>query len=1474
MENSCEIINEPKKIEMNSILEKTHNNINELIESKDNKMIQKRNENNINIIPKIKIKYSKNDLQKKTVYQTNRILLINIYNFLIKFDKLDMITKILIISFINLFFSLSVCKQRNILFNAFEITLKINGTGNIQLFSDVFFNRYSNCEININDAYNITTNTFYFNNSEIMNTVKIKWNNPNINNTSSMFKDCNNINEIDFSNFDTSQVKDMSKMFYNCSSLNKINLSNFITSTAESMYCMFCGCVKLISLDLSNFKTENVYNMDRMFMSCISLSSLNLSNFKTQKVNNMASMFDSCKNLVSLDLSNFNTLDVQDMSQMFKKCINLNILELSNFNTKKVKDMNQMFYGCISLKFLNLSSFDTSNVKDMSEMFFSCSSLEQLNLFNFNTSYINDTEYMFYNCSKLTSLDLSNFNTSEIKYMYKMFENCNSLKYLDLSNFDTSKVTNMSRLFFNCSSLTSLNLSSFDTSQVKDMSHLFYNCSSLTSLELKNFNTSNVNKMNCMFCLCYSLNSLDLSNFDTSNVDNMKYMFYDCRNLTKLDLSNFNTSHLTSLAYVFNSCISLTSLNLSSFDTSQVTDFSQIFCNCSSLYSLDLSNFDTSKIYSMDKMFYMCKNLTYLNLNITGFNFTNQDIFRSVPDNLIICGENRNNMTALIDITISCQDNNNNSHINEYECYMKSNGDLNNPLACNICGNDNSNCNVEKKNKYIIETTYEPYISETIEDLIYNTTIVSSFIHQTIHAFNEGIKISTIINDITYINETDINIYSTNVICYNSCKTCEISGDDTLHNCLECKDGFIYEHNISNSSYKNCYNNTFDIINNTIVTDFVNQISSLLTNDKIESTNLLNTYDIISDTISINGYNQFSSSLKIDNVEPTELLENKTENTQSKINNLINDFNMTEISSGKDKKIIDGNKVIILTSTTNQENNEASNNVTMNLGKCEDNLKRDYNISDDAPLYILQVITEEEGMKIPKVEYEIYYPLNNSTNLTKLNLTSCKDTKIEISIAVKIDGSLDKYNPKSDYYNDICSKATSDTGTDITLGDRKNEYVNNNMSLCEENCELIEYDQKTEKAKCSCDIKVNTSPDYETKFIKNDFFKNFIDINNLININIMKCYKNVLKVKYLLKNYGFMMVGFINVFYLMSLFIFICCSFNKMKKEILKIYYTLKVKGNPIKKKAAIKEKGNKKKKKKFFDKKKLSDKKNDLIDKSILLKKNKGKEGNYIGQITQNVTNNLYIKFGGGKENINEKNNLILKKQDFELNALEYIDAFKLDKRNYCQYYGSLIKYNHPFLFSFGSYNDYNSKIIKMFLFFFSFCLDFAINALFFTDDTMHKIYEDKGKFNFFYQIPQILYSTIISKFIDSFVRNFALTQENIVALKQEKDKKFLGQKHKKLLRVLKCKFVSFFISTLIVLVFLWYYITCFCGIYINTQFHLIKDSMISLITSLLIPFVLYIIPGIFRISALRAEKPTRKFLYNFSCFLENWLG
>ena len=60
------------------------------------------------------------------------------------------------------------------------------------------------------------------------------------------------------------------------------------------------------------------------------------------------------------------------------------------------------------------------------------------------------------------------------------------------------------------------------------------------------------------------------------------------------------------------------------------------------------------------------------------------------------------------------------------------------------------------------------------------------------------------------------------------------------------------------------------------------------------------------------------------------------------------------------------------------------------------------------------------------------------------------------------------------------------------------------------------------------------------------------------------------------------------------------------------------------------------------------------------------------------------------------------------------------------------------------------------------------------------------------------------------------------------------------------------------------------FCAIYINTQFHLIKDSLISFGWSLVYPFFIYLIPGIFRIPSLSNPNNKRVCLYSFSKLIQ----
>ena len=222
----------------------------------------------------------------------------------------------------------------------------------------------------------------------------------------------------------------------------------------------------------------------------------------------------------------------------------------------------------------------------------------------------------------------------------------------------------------------------------------------------------------------------------------------------------------------------------------------------------------------------------------------------------------------------------------------------------------------------------------------------------------------------------------------------------------------------------------------------------------------------------------------------------------------------------------------------------------------------------------------------------------------------------------------------------------------------------------------------------------------------------------------------------------------------------------------------------------------------------------------------------------------------------------------DTELNSLEYKEALKIDKRNYLQYYWSLIKKKQLLIFAFYPTNDYNSMIIKICLFLFAFVLYYTVNALFFNDSTMHKIYEDQGAFNFVYHIPQILYSTVISSVINMIVKKLSLSENNVLIIKTEKNIDNTNKKFSKVMKCLIIKFILFFIISLLFLFLFWYYLACFCAVYKNTQSFLIKDTSISFCLSLLYPFGLNLLPGMIRIPSLRVNN--RECMYKISKIIQ----
>ena len=218
----------------------------------------------------------------------------------------------------------------------------------------------------------------------------------------------------------------------------------------------------------------------------------------------------------------------------------------------------------------------------------------------------------------------------------------------------------------------------------------------------------------------------------------------------------------------------------------------------------------------------------------------------------------------------------------------------------------------------------------------------------------------------------------------------------------------------------------------------------------------------------------------------------------------------------------------------------------------------------------------------------------------------------------------------------------------------------------------------------------------------------------------------------------------------------------------------------------------------------------------------------------------------------------------DFELNELEYEEAIKLDKRNFIKIYFGLIKREHIILFTFFSFNDYNILYIKIARFIFLMATDIAMNVFFFTDESMHKIFLSYGKYNFVQQIPQIVYSTIVSQLLEIFLCFLSMTDKYIYQIKNGKPDS------KSVMNIFKCikiKLISFFCFIFLLLFFYWYTVSSFCAVYENTQIVFIKDSLLSfLFGSIIYPFLIYLIPSGLRLCAIRNEGIKFKILYKLS--------
>ena len=158
------------------------------------------------------------------------------------------------------------------------------------------------------------------------------------------------------------------------------------------------------------------------------------------------------------------------------------------------------------------------------------------------------------------------------------------------------------------------------------------------------------------------------------------------------------------------------------------------------------------------------------------------------------------------------------------------------------------------------------------------------------------------------------------------------------------------------------------------------------------------------------------------------------------------------------------------------------------------------------------------------------------------------------------------------------------------------------------------------------------------------------------------------------------------------------------------------------------------------------------------------------------------------------------------------------------------------------------------------------TINALFFNDEAIYEINQDNNSYHLSTQISRVLYSAIISAFINFIVEILAFSHKNIIQLRYYKDIINILNEEDKLIKKLKLKYILYFGMTILFNAIFFYYITAFCSVYSIIQTHMIIDSIMSFLLTMSYSIVLSLISAIIRISSLKKENKCRHLFYLIS--------
>ena len=582
-----------------------------------------------------------------------------------------------------------------------------------------------------------------------------------------------------------------------------------------------------------------------------------------------------------------------------------------------------------------------------------------------------------------------------------------------------------------------------------------------------------------------------------------------------------------------------------------------------------------------------------------------------------------------------------------------------------------------------------------------------------------------------------------------------------------------------------------------------------------------------------------------------------------------------------------------------RENGEAS----MDMTECENILREIYDIDMDLPLIVLKYMNDDASGIEQTFQYQIFHPITRE----KLNLSYCENTTVDVYVPFElteeqeslynnlIDQGYDPMDLNDRFYREICTPYTSENGTDVLLDDRE-EFIYSsivNATLCPVGCDYIEFYANKKYIKCECGANNSDIVTLDIEHLSGEnVYKSFLSTMKSTNYKVMRCYNLVFNFKIFCHNYGSILTLVLFCIYVIYIAYYCFKEISPLKVIISKLVFedqnkenlnrssfmrnTRRKTGTKIKIKEKGGHKGNNPPKKGKIRKSKneinhLATEDIDFIEepkratkartKSKCKKTNKtiknpSTQKLIVNEIQSEATGIGkskkvdVIKDKKDKENKEEKKKKNL--DNYELNNLEFVEACEYDNRSFCATYWSVLMREHLALVTFFACKDYNLFYVQLEKFLILFCTDMTMNGLFFIHESMHKKYTNGEDFTFVQKLPQLLFTLIVAHVLEVILCFLCMTDSHVYEIKNLPNDKNKAEKIMNILDCMKRKLVSFFCFTFLLFLFYWYFISAFCAVYQNTQKIFLRDCMISFLTSLIDPFVIYGLTTILRIISL----------------------